>query len=72
MSSDQQGNPGRLADAYRAIRYLRSKCAGIAHLGHGEEAAREALTVTGQWDFLDHMEPEEAASVLSSAIRSDA
>lgn len=54
----------QLASALRVIRYLRSKCAGIAHLGHGPEAAVEGLMVTNQWDFLDYMEPEEAARTL--------
>lgn len=54
----------RLADACRVIRYLRSKCAGIAYLGYGEEAAREGLMITEGWGFLDHMEPDEAAQTL--------
>lgn len=54
----------RLADACRVIRFLRSKCAGIAHLGHGEEAALEGLAITDGWQFLDHMEPDEAARTL--------
>ncbi len=58
--SEQAACMGRLADACRVIRYLRPKCAGIAHLGHGEEAAREGLAITEGWGFLDHMDPEEA------------
>lgn len=53
-----------LADACRVIRYLRAKCAGIAHLSHGEDAAREGLMITEGWSFLDCMEPNEAVRTL--------
>lgn len=54
-----------MTDACRTIRYLRSKCAGIAHLGYdAKDTSREALSISAGWDFLDYMEPEAAAMLL--------
>lgn len=61
MSDD---SPSRLVNACRAIRYLRAKCARIAYLGDGEDAAREALALTEDWAFLDYLEPEDMARIL--------